>query len=257
MPTFDNIPDGEDFPVSATLFVTYLRCPQQALGRLQGIFGPPSRASFKGALAHRLFARHLDDGAIDGDDFDRVCRQETGANLNAQMAAAGIKPSEFRAVVNEVREIYDTFTAMPMDGFSEAEASFESEVGGGVRLRGRIDAVFTSDVGDRIVDWKTGSYLAGDTEAQLGFYALAWEKIHGSPPSASEAISVTTGETVGVEVSAESLAETESEVAMMVTELRAAMAAGTELERSAGPHCSWCPLLEDCSEGRAAEALLT
>ena len=257
MATFDDIPDGEDFPVSATLFVTYRRCPQQALGRLQGIYGPPSRASFKGALAHRLFARHLEDGEIPKDDFDRVCRQETGANLNSQMASVGLKPSEFRAVVSEVRELYDTFTGLPTDGFSEAEASFESEVGGGVRLRGRIDAVFSSEKGDRIVDWKTSAYLAGDTEAQLGFYALAWVKLHGSRPSASEAISVTTGETVGVEVSDAALAETESEVAGMVTELREAMAEGTKLERTAGPHCSWCPLLDDCSEGRAAEALLS
>ena len=256
MPTFSEIPDGDDLPISATLYVTYRRCPQQALARLQGIYQPPSRASFKGALAHRLFARHLERGPIPAADFDRVCREETGANLNQQLSGVGLRPSEFRSVVSEVEELYRRFAAFPVDGFMEAEASFETDVGAGVHLRGRLDAVFAVDGGERIVDWKTGTRLEGDAEAQVGFYALAWRKLHGSPPVASEAVSVVTGEAVGVSVSEAAIDRTEDEIASMVVALREAMVIEGELDRTAGPHCAWCPLLDDCSEGRSASELL-
>jgi hypothetical protein len=38
--------------------------------------------------------------------------------------------------------------------------------------------------------------------------------------------------------------------------LRTALAADGHLERAAGPWCRWCPLLDECEEGRAATALL-
>jgi hypothetical protein len=42
----------------------------------------------------------------------------------------------------------------------------------------------------------------------------------------------------------------------MVDTLRAAFATGDDLERRAGPHCRWCPLLEGCTEGSAAMQVL-
>ena len=256
MLTLDQVPEGEAFGVSATLFVTYLRCPQQALARLQGVYGRPSRASFKGALAHRIIARHIDHGAIDPDEFSMVCRQETGANLNAQLADVGLRPSEFSAVVEEVAELYERFASLPLDGLEASELSFEDTVSEGVTLRGRIDAVFEGPDGTRIVDWKTGAHLGEDVAAQLGFYALAWSKRTGVPPATTEAMSLVTGEKLVHEPTADDMARREHEVATMIGVLRAAMGAGRELDRTAGPHCRWCPLLESCTEGSAATAIL-
>jgi hypothetical protein len=42
----------------------------------------------------------------------------------------------------------------------------------------------------------------------------------------------------------------------MVDVLRTAFGSGNDLERRAGPHCRWCPLLDQCTEGAAAVAVL-
>lgn len=220
------------------------------------MYGRPSRASFKGALAHRIIARHIEHGAIAEDDFALACRQETGANLNGQLAEVGLRPSEFGAVVDEVAELYDRFAALPLDGLEGSEVSFADPGGEGITLKGRIDAVFEGARGARIVDWKTGPHLGDDVVAQLGFYALAWAKRNGEPPATTEAMSLATGEKVIREPTVEDIALIEHDVASMIAVLRGGMAEGRELERTAGPHCRWCPLLDTCSEGSVALDLL-
>lgn len=256
MLTFQDVPPGDAFSVSATLYATYRRCPQQALARLEGVYAPPTRATFKGALAHRLFARHLTQGPIADEAIPLVCRQETGANLNGQLVAAGIKPKTFSNVVDEVTELYQRFRTLPMDEFDEAEVSFEDEVGDGIVLRGRIDAVFRSNGAVRIVDWKTGAQLGDDVEAQLGFYALAWQKRTGALPATTEAMSLQTGERLTTVPTDEGVASTEHHVAAMIADLRDALDTGADRDRTAGPHCRYCPVLDTCPEGTAAAAIL-
>jgi predicted RecB family nuclease len=256
METLDQVPEGDRLTVSATLYVTYRRCPQQALARVQGIYAAPTRASFKGALMHRLIARHLSSGPIDDGDLALVCRQETGANLNAQLGGVGLKPSEFDAVVHEVGELYRRFAALPMDGVADPEVAFEDEMSEGVILRGRIDAVFTDADGARIVDWKTGTDLGDDVASQLAFYAMAWERSSGDLPATTEAMSLVSGERLTTHPTTEDVASTAAAVEEMVRVLREARRTGQDLDRTAGPHCRWCPLLEDCAEGLAARGIL-
>ena len=255
MSAFDQVTPGDPISVSATLYTSYVRCPQQALGRTQGIYGPPSRAAFRGSLAHKLFAKHLDVGEIEPDRFEQVCRETVGEQLGGQMASLHMKPSEFKAVVKEVRSVYEQFTKLPTDGFIEAEAPFEFDGGSGITIRGRIDAVFSEPDGVRIVDWKTGSFL-GDAEPQLDFYAMVWQLVHDEIPVATEASSLSSGENVRRSPTSSSIDQTTHNVAAMVTALRGAMNTGADLDRLAGPYCSWCPLLETCSEGVSAMALL-
>jgi RecB family exonuclease len=195
------------------------------------------------------------DGPISEDDFDRTCRQEVGSHLSGSMASLGLKPSEFRAITANVEELYERFKHVPTVGFEGAEVAVEGEPAEGIRLRGRVDAVFSDEDGIRIVDWKTGSYL-DDAEAQLDFYAMAWRVTKGVLPVRMEALSLKTGEQRVFVPTDEAVVATESIVADMITELRAAMAAQSELTRTAGPHCRWCPLLEDCTEGATALAIL-
>jgi hypothetical protein len=253
--TFGRIPEGHEFPVSATLYVTYLKCPQQALARLQGVYPAASVDLFRGSLAHRIFARHLVEGAIAEAEFVMVCRQEAGANLGGQMASLGMKPSDFRAVTADVEELYERFKRVPMDGFDGAEVEVESEPAEGIRLRGRVDAVFADDDGPRIVDWKTGAYL-DDVEDQLDFYAMTWLHANQVLPVRMEAISLRTGERRVFVPTDKSVAVTELRVAEMISALRAAMSSPKELPRTAGPHCRWCPLLGECSEGAVALEIL-
>lgn len=253
--TFADIQPGDDIAVSATLFVTYKACPQQALARLRGIYPRPTVSMFKGSLAHRIFAKHLLDGPIADADFVSVCKSETGTHLNAQMVDVGVNTiSDFTAIAEQIREMYDRFRGLSIDGFDGAEVSIQTLVGEGVTLKGRVDAVFVDEDGVRIVDWKTGSYL-GATNDQLDFYALVWALSTGAPPSRTEAVSLTTGEKLLHEPTEDDLGRTEHALAHMVCALRAALASGADLVRDGGPHCAWCPLLDDCDEGQTAVRL--
>ena len=57
------------------------------------------------------------------------------------------------------------------------EVPFETTIAG-VLVRGRIDAVYATDIGFEVVDWKTGSKRLGKSAAvQLAMYRLAWAKL--------------------------------------------------------------------------------
>jgi DNA helicase-2/ATP-dependent DNA helicase PcrA len=61
----------------------------------------------------------------------------------------------------------------------QLEVPFETVLAG-VLIRGRIDAVYKTDNGYEVVDWKTGSKKLGESAAiQLAMYRLAWAKIAG------------------------------------------------------------------------------
>ena len=220
--SFPDVTPGEALAVSATLYTTYLKCPQQALGRLQGHYPAESRASFKGGLAHRVFARHLTDGPIGDDEIVQACREEIGKSMNPKIAALGLRPSELAGVIREVGELYDRFKRLTVEGFDAAEVFLEVEPTDGLILRGSIDAVFDDPtVGTRLIDWKTGA-LAG-AEDQLAFYALLWLIDHGQLPGAIEAVSVATGERFEAAPTAEDAEATALRVAGLVSDLRTAL----------------------------------
>lgn len=258
---FPDTAPGAPIAVSATLFATYRSCPQQALGRLRGVYPPDTIATFRGLLAHRLFARHLVRGPIAAADVPQACREEIGAtegHLNMKLGSLELnRPSRLAPVLAEVGDLYARFKQLPTEGTSAAEVNLQADVGNGVTLRGRVDAVFENLDGEpTIVDWKTGSWLE-DVEPQLAFYSMLWAITRGVLPARVEAVSVQTGERVGVEPSTPGIARTAQEVGRMVDALRSALDTGTDVNRRAGPHCRWCPLLASCTEGSAAVHVLT
>ena len=63
----------------------------------------------------------------------------------------------------------------------EVEVPFETVIAGTL-VRGRIDAIYRTDSGFEVIDWKTGSKtLDEDSAIQLAIYRLAWAKIKGIP----------------------------------------------------------------------------
>lgn len=57
------------------------------------------------------------------------------------------------------------------------EVPFESVIAG-ILIRGRIDAIYQSEDGFEVVDWKTGSKKLNESAAvQLAMYRLAWSKL--------------------------------------------------------------------------------
>ncbi|MDH3306499.1 MAG: PD-(D/E)XK nuclease family protein [Acidimicrobiia bacterium] len=245
------IPPGESLSISASTYVAYRQCPAMAAARLRGFYGPDSIPAFRGALAHAVFARHLDGGPIEPSEFTQVCYESIGgSNLNYKLSPLGLKPSSLKGVIAEVHELYDRFRRLPVEGFSGAEVALTYDAGNGLTLAGRIDAVFGADSAVRLVDWKTGDL--GEVLEQLRFYALLWALIEGAVPSAVEAFSVRTGEQYRDLPTEADVGATAARVAEMVTSLRSAWERQEDVDRTAGPWCRHCPILDDCSEGRAA-----
>jgi hypothetical protein len=251
---FPPVPAGDSIKVSATTYLSFRQCPAQAEARLQGVYSAESRASFTGALAHRLFARHLNTGPI--DDVGRAVREEIGIALNGKMAAIGVhRPSDLTEMIKQASALYDRFRQFPADGFEGAEVSLEAEPSEGVTLIGKIDAVFREErPGPILRDWKTGSL--GEPMEQLLFYALVWAMERGEMAAAVEAVSLQTGERMWRTPSVAELSAVALHVADLVTEVRTAWtSAGASTERRGGPWCRYCPLLEACPEGRSADAI--
>lgn len=241
--------------LSATTFVTFCRCPEQAVGRLRGMYPAESSASFLGGLAHRIFARHLTAGPIPDEGFALACREEIGAALNPKLGALGMVPSRLAQVVEEASGLYHRFCRLGLGGFAGAEVGLEAEPAEGVTLRGVVDAVFDEgERGVRLTDWKTGSL--GDPVPQLGFYSLLWALERGDLPGRVEAVSLASGERLDEVPTRAGVEGTAAAAASAVSLLRSALATDGHLERAAGPWCRWCPLLDECEEGRAATALL-
>lgn len=251
---FPEIGPGDEIRISASTFVTYKKCPAQAEARLQGLYGPDSRPSFVGSLAHRIFSRHLGSGPI--GDLDQACREEIGSGLNHRLAGLGLsRPSMLAPVIEEVRGLYDRFVRLSSEGFEGAEVMLQVEPAAGVELVGSVDAVYRADPdGHRLVDWKTGEL--GEPEDQLLFYALLWTLDRGESPATVEAVSVRTGERYRTTPGRSDLVRIAAEIADMVNAIRKSWAGGPAPERTAGPWCRGCVLLEDCPEGRSAGALL-
>lgn len=223
------------------------------MSRLQGHYPIDTRASFRGGLAHRVFARHLVGGPISSETFEAVCREEIGQALNPAMGRVGLKPSELRGLITEIGELYARFKRLPAEGFRAAEVSILHEPSEGVTLKGRIDAVFDGDGGVRLVDWKTGQL--GAAVHQLTFYAAVWALERGTLPERVEAISVSTGERLEASPTIDDAGSCLELVADLVTRAREVFATGAPVARVAGPWCRYCPVLDGCPEGAAAVVL--
>lgn len=247
---------GDPIRVSATTYLAWKRCPDSANARLQGHYGPDSKPAFLGSLAHRIFSRHLTAGPIASEAFVQACREEIGGSiLNNKLAGLELRPSALAGVIEEVRALYERFTKMPDEGFEGAEVDLAHETGDGIELVGTVDAVYREDLGGhRLVDWKTGEL--GEPEPQLLFYALLWTLARDDVPAYVEAVSVRTGERYRSVPSATDVEMVARDVAELATQMRRAWSEGSGLERNAGPWCRFCPILENCDEGKSAEALL-
>lgn len=253
MIAFPPVVPGEPVKISASTYLAYRQCPAQAEARFQRVYSPESKASFTGALAHRLFARHLERGPI--EDFTQAVREEIGAGLNQKMIALGLRrPSDLEEVVRQVGALYDRFRRFPTEGFEAAEVELEVEPTDGVTLHGKIDAVYREGlVGPVLRDWKTGGL--GEPLDQLLFYALVWALRRHEMAGLVEAVSVQTGERMSQVPTSVELVDVAQKVADLVTAMRQAWSIGSEVERRGGPWCRYCPLLVDCSEGQSASAI--
>lgn len=104
----------------------------------------------------------------------------------------------------ELRQLQQAFLASRWANATPVgiETDIETPVDG-VMVRCRIDAVFATDAGVHIVDWKTGTpprdpHTLRSRQMQLALYRIAWSRLHQTPLEAIQAslVYVATGETV-------------------------------------------------------------
>jgi hypothetical protein len=104
------------------------------------------------------------------------------------------------------------------------------------------------------VDRPPGELVEADV--QLLFYAFGWALERDEMPAQVEAVSVKTGERFSTVPSSRDVQAVSSDIARMVNDIRNAWSSQQSLERHGGPRCRYCPILEECAEGRATTALL-
>ncbi len=155
--------------LSVTQVLTYARCPRDFYWTVvRPLPSPPRPAARLGAVVHRLLERHA-RGLPDLVDLDGLGGDAPGGIAEPDLVE--------RAKRNFAATRY---AHLPPP---EAEVGVLLRIGPWV-VRGRIDAVFRSDAGVEVVDWKTGKRPESNPFGldQLGVYALALREL-GQLPS--------------------------------------------------------------------------
>jgi superfamily I DNA/RNA helicase/RecB family exonuclease len=179
-PPADRPPEigSEPLPLAATGLADFRACPYRfKAARLLGLRPPSEPASGMGLIVHAALSDfHAPEGTheLDARTLGRLIDEHwDDENFRYQPIAARYRQDAHGLIANYLRFHAERGRALAV------EQPFELQVGG-LRVRGRIDAIFAGDGdGVQIVDFKTGRTAMPKTEAatdlQLGIYALAFD----------------------------------------------------------------------------------
>jgi DNA helicase-2/ATP-dependent DNA helicase PcrA len=119
--------------------------------------------SSRGTAFHLWIEHHLKGGTIfSEEEFDELAPIEEDRTLE-ELKSTWLASEWAEKKVHKVEVPFETVIA-------------------GTLVRGRIDAVYQTDSGYEVVDWKTGSrILDEDSAIQLAIYRIAWAKLAGVP----------------------------------------------------------------------------
>ncbi len=119
--------------------------------------------SSRGTAFHLWVERHLRGNSIfDDEDFDLL------------------QPIEEDRTLEELKSTWLASDWAERQAH-KVEVPFETVIAGTL-VRGRIDAIYKTEQGFEVVDWKTGSKeLDADSAIQLAIYRLAWAKLANVP----------------------------------------------------------------------------
>ena len=119
--------------------------------------------SHRGTAFHIWIENHFNAKTLfDDEDFDLIT------------------PFEDDQKLEDLKSQWLASTWAPLVPYA-VEVPFETVIAG-ILVRGRIDAVYKTDSGFEVVDWKTGSKVLGESSAvQLAVYRLAWAKLQAIP----------------------------------------------------------------------------
>ena len=189
-----------ELEVSATGLTDYRACPYRfKAARLLGLRGPVDAARGLGTIVHEALSRFHDPAGE--HEFDET------ALAGLIGACWDEEQFRYRPIAKRCRQDARGFIANYLRHHGSrgralaVEQEFEMPVGG-LRVRGRIDAIFGMDDGVEIVDFKTGRSQPTKAQAaadlQLGIYGLGFDLApqlqgFGSPRSAVYVFLLKTG----------------------------------------------------------------
>jgi len=196
------------------------------------------------ALVDEALAR-LEDGE---DDFARWLQ-----------GLREVERSELRAEANDrVTKFLECWPPLPRSWRPVTEASVRQDLAGDrVILRGKVDLTLGAPdglvAGKVLVDLKTGTAKPAHLD-DLRFYALVETLRLGTPPLRLGTYYLDQGRLLPEDVSEGLLDSTVARVVAGVNKMVELERKLREPVRRAGPMCRWCPLLDECADGRARQA---
>ena len=223
----------------------------------------PGPAVVRGTVAHKAIELSVHaPGHSPGRLVDHAMERLGGGGDWAGDWLSGADPldrAEVRSLAcDSVTKFVECFPPLPSGWrqVTESRLTWEAHQGR-VRLTGKVDLTIGGADGLRagkvIIDLKTGRPNPGHRE-DLRFYALVETLRLGVPPWRIASYYLDSA-TFAVETVTEGVLEAAARrVADGAVKLAELVEGGREPVRRAGPACSWCPLLEDCEEGRRARA---
>ncbi len=229
-------PPPQRTEVSVTGLVTYATCPRQYYwSEVDRLPRQPSSAASRGVDVHRRIELHnLGKVPFTEGDFDTYDLPED-SDPAAGNAFAIFETSRFA-------------TTRPL----LVESPFQLSLGDDVWIRGRIDAVYPTDSGWEIVDFKSGRPSdRQEMKVQLQAYALAAHNV-AFPVLRPDAVEVTFAYLGGGELVLHTDRADSDYLAAADQRIRAITASIREknFQPTPGPACRSCDFLRFCDEGR-------
>jgi len=163
--------------------------------------------------------------------------------------------AELRALaVDRVAAFEETFPPLKARWSPRTESKSRVELfEGRIVLAGKTDLTL-GRAGDKvIIDLKTGRTTRAHRE-DLRFYALLETIKLGVPPRKVASYYLDTARTDPEDVTEGTLRAATRRTVDGVRRIVAVTRLGEEARKRPGPHCRWCPLLSECSEGSSALA---
>lgn len=259
-PVAADLPDGEQLWVSKHLLSSVHGCEGLFLAREAETFAW-TPASARGVVAHKAIELSINwrreivplvlvDEALarleDGeDDFARWLQ-----------GLGEVERAELRAEANDrVTKFLECWPPLPRSWRPVTEAAVRQDLAGDrIILRGKVDLTLGAPdglvAGKVLVDLKTGAAKAAHLD-DLRFYALVETLRLGTPPLRLATYYLDQGRLVPEDVTEALLESTVERVVAGVVKMVELSTGAREPVRRPGPTCRWCPLLDECDEGRS------
>jgi DNA helicase-2/ATP-dependent DNA helicase PcrA len=226
----ENMQYANRIHLSVSQIETWLRCPQDFYYRyVLSMPLPPAPHLGYGSLIHGVIEAVHEGRARGNPPQLKQLIKDVQQNL-PQSGYLSIRSRErsHKQAIETVRVVYERFMQdeLPI----ETEWPFTLELSTApLTIRGKIDAVYQTEQGVEIRDFKTSMSVSTPEKAkarvsgsqQLTLYALAWLNLRGEMPAKLTLDFVETGQLASVKKQPKSLATLESKLETMVEDLQA------------------------------------